>query len=94
MDISNAKGTMTAWSLHRVSWSIFFRNLIMLLLKSDTFPTQKKYKNYWNVFFFFSSKELKNHLEPKTFKDFINSALLYMLGNFFFSKIYVLSSLQ
>jgi len=82
MDISNAKGTMTAWSLHRVSWSIFFRNLIMLLLKSDTFPTQKNIK-LLERFFFFSSKELKNHLEPKTFKDFINSALLYMLGNFF-----------
>jgi len=82
MDISNAKGTMTAWSLHRVSWSIFFRNLIMLLLKSDTFPTQKKIKII-GTFFFLVQKELKNHLEPKTFKDFINSALLYMLGNFF-----------
>jgi len=58
MDISNAKGTMTAWSLHRVSWSIFFRNLIMLLLKSDTFPTQKKIQII-GTFFFFSSKRIK-----------------------------------
>jgi len=57
MDISNAKGTMTAWSLHRVSWSIFFRNLIMLLLKSDTFPTQKIIKLLGRFFFQFKKNQ-------------------------------------
>jgi len=69
MDISNAKGTMTAWSLHRVSWSIFFRNLIMLLLKSDTFPTQKKIKII-GTFFFLVQKELKKSFRTKNVQRF------------------------